>query len=132
MFRAAPAFPSILPNAVASSAVSIQLSALNPLESALPQNQIYHSANPIESTPFFQIAQFRTNSAPVTPAYTTLTKHTPRNPIRMNTSTKHQVAPPLTTLATNSYHTLYRKTCTAWSYHFPHSTPSRTSPLPTA
>src|SRR5271168_3509349 len=93
MFRAAPAFPSILPNAVASSAVSIQLSALNPLESALPQNQTSHSANPIESTPFFQIAQFRTNSAPVTPAYTTLTKCPSRNPIRMNTSTKHQAGP---------------------------------------
>src|SRR5271154_4106760 len=66
---------------------------LNPLESALPQNQISHSANPIESTPFFQIAQFRPNSAPVTPAVTTLTKSTPRNPIRMNTSTKHHLSP---------------------------------------
>src|SRR5271156_704798 len=95
------------------------LSALNPLESALPQNQISRSANPIESTPFFQIAPFRTNSAPATPASTTLTKHAPRNPIRMNTSTKHQLAPPHTTIATNSYKTLYQKMHGARSYHFP-------------
>src|SRR5271168_3085138 len=132
MFRAESTLAPTSPHAVTNSPLLLQLSALNPLESALPKNQISHFANPIESTPFFPIAQFRANSAPVTPAYTTLTKPTPRNPIRMNTYTKHQVAPPLTTLATNSYHTLYRKTCTAWSYHFPHSTPSRTSPLPTA
>src|SRR5277367_614552 len=77
--------PTTHPLIVTASFLPPQLSTLNPLESALPQNQISHSANPIESTPFFQIAQFRTNSAPVTPAYTTLTKHHPRNPIRMNT-----------------------------------------------
>src|SRR5271163_916400 len=77
-----------------------QLFTINPVESALPQNQISHLANQIESTPFFQITQFRTNSAPATPASTTLTRHAPRNPIRMNTSTKHQLAPPHTTIAT--------------------------------
>src|SRR5271156_41378 len=95
------------------------LSALNPLESALPQNQISRSANPIESTPFFQIAQLRSNSAPATPASTTLTKHAPHNPIRMNTSTKHHVAPPHTTIVTNSYKALYQKMHAARSYRFP-------------
>src|SRR5277367_2100550 len=121
MFRAESTLAQPAPHSVNSSLLPLRFSALNPLESALPQNQISHPANSIESTPFFQIAQLRTKSASVTLASTTLTKHTPRNPIRMNTSTKHQGAPPLTTLATNSYHTLYRKTCTAWSYHFPHS-----------
>jgi hypothetical protein len=79
----------------------------NPLESALPQNQISHSANPIESTPFSRIARPRTNSAPVTPASTTLTKHTPRNPIRMNTSTKHQAPPHPTPTLTNLYSMAY-------------------------
>src|SRR5271163_4891904 len=125
-----PTTAASLPHRFIISLLPLQLSTLNPLESALPQNQISHSANPTESTPFFQIAQFRTNSTPVTPADTTLTKHTPRNPIRMNTYTKHQVAPPLASIATNSYNTIYRKTRTAWSYHFPHSTPPRTSPLP--
>src|SRR5271156_2334479 len=72
-----------------------QLFTINPVESALPQNQISHLANQIESTPFFQITQFRTNSAPATPASTTLTRHPSRNSIRINTSTKHQVAPHL-------------------------------------
>src|SRR5271169_4141046 len=120
MFRAKSALTPTTPHAVTSSLLPLRLSTLNPLESALPQNQISHSANPIESTPFFQIAQFRTNSAPATPASTTLTKHAPRNPIRMNTSTKHQLAPPHTTIATNSYKTLYQKMHAARSYHCPH------------
>ena len=108
-----------------------RLSALNPVESALPQNPFHHSANPIESTPFFRIAQFRTNSASVTPAYTTLTKHPSRNPIRMNTSTEHQVAPPPAIIATDSYKTLYRKIHTTRSCHFPHANPwRRTPPFP--
>src|SRR5271163_382111 len=108
MFRAASALAVTHPDTISN----VSNSALNPLESALPQNQISRPANPIESTPFFQIAQFRTNSAPVTPAYATLTKHTPRNPIRMNTSTKHQVAPPHPTVVTNSYKMFYGKTHT--------------------
>src|SRR5271156_1778810 len=111
---------------------NISNSTLNPLESALPQNQTSPSANPIESTPFFQFAQFSTDFAPATPAFTTLTKHTPRNPIRMNTYTKHQVALPHASISTNSYNTLYRKTRTTRSCHFPRSTPSHTSPLPRA
>src|SRR5271155_3132244 len=111
-----------LPN---SSVVRPSRQALSPLESALPQNQLHHFANPIESTLFSRIAPFRTNSVPVTPAYTALTKHLPRNPIRMNTSTKHHVAPPLAPIATNSYRTLYRKPHTTWSYHFSHANPSR-------
>ena len=128
MFRASPAHGSTSSNVVPN----IYNFTLSRLESALPQNQISHPANPIESTPFFQIAPFRNNSAPVTPASTTLTKHPPRNPIRMNTSTKHRVAPPPATTATNSYKKLYKKMRTTRSYHFPHSTPSRTSPLPAA
>src|SRR5277367_4332651 len=98
-----------LPHRFIISPRPLQLSALNPVESALPQNQISHSANPIESTPFFQIAPFRTNSAPVTPASTTLTKHAPHNPIRMNTSTKHQVATPHAITVDNSSERLYRR-----------------------
>src|SRR5271168_1196472 len=114
-----PITAASLPHRFIISPLPLQLSTLTPLESALPQNPIYHSANPIESTPFFQIAPFRTNSAPVTPASTTLTKHAPRNPIRMNTSTKHHVAPPHTTIVTNSYKALYQKMHGARSYHFP-------------
>src|SRR5271170_6709452 len=115
-----PITAASLPHRFIISPLPLQLSTLTPLESALPQNQISHSANPIESTQFFQIAPFRTNSAPATPASTTLTKHAPRNPIRMNTSTKHQLAPPHTTIATNSYKTLYQKMHAARSYHCPH------------
>src|SRR5271170_4461907 len=115
-----PTTAASLPHRFFISPLPLQLSTLTPLESALPQNPIYHSANPIESTPFFQIAQFRSNSAPATPASTTLTKHAPHNPIRMNTSTKHQVAPSTTTIATNSYKTLYQKMHAARSYHCPH------------
>src|SRR5271156_2377494 len=107
MFRAESAFAQPSPHSVNSSLLPLQLPALTPLESALPQNQISRSANPIESTPFFQIAQLRTNSAPVTPASTTLTKHTPRNPIRMNTSTKHHGAPHPTSTLTGLYSTVY-------------------------
>ena len=106
--------------------------ALSPLESALPQNRISRPANPVESTPLFPIGQFRNNFATATPAFTTLTKHNLLNPIRMNTSTKHQVAPPLASIATNSYNTIYRKTRATRSCHFPPPTPPRTSPLPTA
>src|SRR5271165_388177 len=66
-------------------------SLATPLESALPQTQTSPSANPIESTLFFENLRFCTKRVLVTPASTTLTKHTPRNPIRMNTSTKHVV-----------------------------------------
>src|SRR5271156_6003123 len=90
-----------------ASPLRLQPFALSPVESALPQNQISHFANPIESTPFFRATQFRTNSAPVNPAYTTLTKHPSRNPIRMNTSTKHQGAPPHHQKLTVSYSILY-------------------------
>src|SRR5271170_6870359 len=131
MFQPAPALALTATNAVTGSILPLPLSTLDPLESALPQNQIYQPANPIESTPFFQIAQFRTNSAPVTPAYTTLTKHPSRNPIRMNTSTEHQVAPPPAIIATDSYKTLYRKIHTTRSCHFPHANPwRRTPPFP--
>src|SRR5271156_1894895 len=106
--------------------------ALSPLESALPQNRISRPANPVESTPLFPIGQFRNNFATVTPAFTTLTKHNLLNPIRMNTSTKHQVAPPLASIATNSNNTIYRKTRATRSCHFPPPTPPRTSPLPRA
>src|SRR5271168_5221452 len=114
-----PITAASLPHRFIISLLRPQLSTLNPLESALPQNQISHSANPIESAPFFQIAPFRSNSAPATPASTTLTKHTPHNPIRMNTSTKHQVALPRATIVTNSYKALYQKMHAARSYHFP-------------
>src|SRR5271165_5513494 len=71
-----------------------------PLESALPRNPTSPPANPIESTPIFQIAQISSKSAPVTLVSTTLTKRTPRNPIRMNTSTKHHGHPAFTTALT--------------------------------
>src|SRR5271168_547032 len=100
MFRAesalAPTSPHAAHNISDSTIAQLlrrRISTLNPLESALPTTQISPFANPIEPTPFFPIAPFRANSAPVTPAYTTLTKPTARNPIRMNTYTKHQVAP---------------------------------------
>src|SRR5271170_4345973 len=107
MFRAESTLAQPAPHSVNSSLLPLRFSALNPLESALPQNQISHPANPIKSTPFFQIAQLRTKSASVTLASTTLTKHTPRNPIRMNTSTKHQVAPHPTSDLTGLYPTVY-------------------------
>src|SRR5271165_373258 len=62
-----------------------------PLESALPRNPKSPPANPIESTRFFTVVHIFAKSVSVTLASTTLTKHTPRNPIRMNTSTKHVV-----------------------------------------
>src|SRR5271156_1909129 len=116
MFRAESAFAQPSPHSVNSSLLPLQLPALTPLESALPQNQISRSANPIESTPFFQIAQLRTNSAPVTPASTTLTKHTPRNPIRMNTSTKHQGAPLHASRLTILYSMCYTDTGSALAH----------------
>src|SRR5271163_1286042 len=125
MFRTEPALPPTSPHAVPK----MSNSSLKRVESALPQNKISHSANPIESTPFFPIAQFRTNSSSVTPAPATLTKHAPRNPIRMNTSTKHHLAPPHQTIATNSYEILYRKTHTAWSYHFSSTNTRRVTPI---
>src|SRR5277367_5520320 len=120
-----PITAASLPHRFIISPLPLQLSTLTPLESALPQNPIYHSANPIESTPFFQIAPFRTNSAPVTPASTTLTKHAPHNPIRMNTSTKHQVATPHAITVDNSSERLYRRIHVIRSYHFPRSKRSR-------
>src|SRR5208337_887763 len=78
-----------------------------PLESALPRNQTWPSATPIESTPFFEILQFCTKSTPVTPAFTTLTKHMPCNPIRMNTSTRHHATPALSSHLTVLYSVSY-------------------------
>jgi hypothetical protein len=95
---------------------------LSPLESALPQIKIHHSANPIESIPFFKFAQFRTKHAPVTPVSTILTDTTPCNPSRMNTSAKHQVAPNVTSPLTNYFSLTYAKHNTSRSYHFPHFT----------
>src|SRR5271155_2033386 len=136
MFRAKPALAPTSAHTISESTIAQllrrRISTLNPLEPALPQNRILHSANPIESTPFFQIAQFRTNSVPVTPAYTTLTKHTPRNPIRMNTSAKHQVAPHPEHLATNSSKTIYVKTNTTRSYHSTHNSAQISQPRATA
>jgi hypothetical protein len=128
MFRAESTLAPPAPHGSNNFLVPLPFFALNPVESALPQNQILHFANPIESIPFFQIVQFRANSAPVSPAYTTLTKPAPRNPIRMNTSTKHHVAPPHATIVTISYKRSYRKIHNAWSYHFPHAN----RPCPTA
>src|SRR5271156_1684175 len=123
MFRAesalAPTSPHAAHNISDSTIAQLlrrRISTLNPVESALPQNQISHFANPIESTPFFQIAPFRTNSAPVTPAYTTLTKHIPRNPIRMNTSAKHQGAPLLAGRLTILYSTCCTDTGSALAH----------------
>src|SRR5277367_4815962 len=116
MFRAESTLAQPAPHSVNSSLLPLRFSALNPLESALPQNQISHPANPIESTPFFQIAQLRTKSAPVTPASTTLTKHTPRNPIRMNTSTKHQGAPLHASRLTILYSMCYTDTRSALAH----------------
>src|SRR5271155_3376525 len=134
MFRAesalAPTSPHAAHNISDSTIAQLlrrRISTLNPVESALPQNRILHSANPIESTPFFQVAQFRTNSAPVTPASTTLTKHTPRNPIRMNTSTKHQGAPLHASRLTILYSMCYTETGSALAHkqrdcsHNPHA-----------
>src|SRR5271168_2065913 len=120
-----PITAASLPHRFIISPLPLQLSTLTPLESALPQNQISHSANPIESTPFFRIAPIRTNSTSVTPASTTLTKHAPRNPIRMNTSTKHQVATPHAITVANSSERLYRRIDVIRSYHFPRSKRSR-------
>src|SRR5271156_2748253 len=123
MFRAESALAPTSPHAAHNTSDSTiahllrrRISTLNPVESALPQNQICRSANPIESTPFFQIAPFRTNFAPVTPAYTTLTKLTPRNPIRMNTSTKHQGAPLQTSRLTILYSMCYTDTGSALAH----------------
>src|SRR5271165_4053787 len=65
---------------------------VTPLESALPQEQTCHFVTPIESTHFSQLPSFCAKLAPVTPASTTLTEHTPNNPIRMNTSAKRHRA----------------------------------------
>src|SRR5271165_2763311 len=69
--------------------------ALNSLESALPRNPTWHFVKPIESTRISRISPFCTKCASVTRAFATLTKHTPRNPCRMNTSTKHTGPLPL-------------------------------------
>src|SRR5271170_1722873 len=123
-----PITAASLPHRFIISPLPLPLSTLTPLESALPQNQISHSANPIESTPFLHIAPFRTNSAPVTPAFTTLTKHTPRDPFRMNTSAKHQVAPHRAHLATNSPKISYVKMNTTRSGHSTHTSAQNSQP----
>src|SRR5271165_1836628 len=78
---------------------------VTPLGSALPQTQTSLPATPIESAPFFTVVHIFAKSTPVTPASTTLTKHTPRNPIRMNTSAKHLEPPKPHCTLTNSYQT---------------------------
>src|SRR5271165_5016185 len=65
---------------------------VTPLESALPQTPTLPYATPVESTPFSGVFHLCAKCALITPAYTTLTKHTPSNPCRMNTSTKHHGA----------------------------------------
>src|SRR5271165_549662 len=98
MYAAEPTvnFPSsILPNRPISATPKILISLATPLESALPRNPTHRFVTPIESTPFFRTSPFFANCASVTPAYTTLTKHAPRNPCRMNTSTKHTGPLPL-------------------------------------
>src|SRR5271165_259477 len=89
--------------------VGILPSALNPLECALTRNRTHHLATPVESTRFFKIARSSAKSLRVTLVSTTLTKHTPRNPIRMNTSAKHQEHPSLPTPLTILYSATYAK-----------------------
>jgi hypothetical protein len=71
-----------------SQPVPINFFRANPLESALPQIAQTHFVTSIESTPIFTILPFLANFAPVTPAYTSLTKPPSANPNRMNTSEK--------------------------------------------
>src|SRR5271165_633957 len=97
------------------------ISLATPLESALPRNPTSPPTNPIESTRFFTVVHTFAKSVSVTLAFSTLTKHTPRNPIRMNTSTKNHVRPKPLYPATNSYKTIYANTSTARSYHFTHN-----------
>src|SRR5271165_3518038 len=76
------------------------VSLATPLESALPQTQTSPPATPIESTRFLTVVHIFAKSVSVTLAFTTLTKHIPHNPIRMNTSTKHHGHPAFTTALT--------------------------------
>src|SRR5271155_1892836 len=112
------------PSRIFQSAIRSNCQALNPLESALPQNQILPFANPIASTQFLQITPMHTNYTPANPAFTTLTKHTSRNPIRMNTSAKHHLAPPPACLLTPSYKISYQETNLARPDHFLLPTPT--------
>src|SRR5271165_366556 len=98
--------------------VGILPSALNPLECALTRNRTHHLATPVESTRFFKIAHSSAKSLRVTLVSTTLTKHTLRNPIRMNTSERHQEDPSLPTPLTILYSATYAKIQTRWSYYF--------------
>src|ERR1700677_2941491 len=82
----------ILPIRVTSGHPHALISLATPLESALPRNLTHHFVTPIESTRFFRISPFCTKCVSVTPAVATLTKHVPRNPIRMNTFVKHHRA----------------------------------------
>src|SRR5271166_239054 len=103
-------FPILLPHYFITSSLRLRISipALTPLESALPQNQNSCFVTSIESTQLFKISHIRTECVPVTPASTTLTKPTPRNPIRMNTSTKHQESTNTTRKLTTLYSTSYQ------------------------
>src|SRR5271165_305231 len=103
-------FPISLPRYFITSSLRLRISipALNPLESALPRTPNSCFVNPIESTRFSRISQICTKRASVTPASATLTKPTPRNPIRMNTSTKHQEATDATRKLTTLYSTSYQ------------------------
>ena len=92
--------------------------SVTPLESALPQKQTCHFITPIESTRFFQVLPFFTKPAPVSPVSTTLTKHTPRNPIRMNTSEKHPEGHKRTSHLSNLDSKSYREDDAQWSDHF--------------
>src|SRR5271165_4892139 len=92
--------------------------SVTPLESALPQKQTCHFITPIESIRFSQALPFLTKLAPVTPVSTTLTKHTPRNPIRMNTSEKHQEGSKPKSHLSDLDSTSYREHDAHWSDHF--------------
>ena len=130
MFQPAPALALTATNAVTGSILPLPLSTLNPLESALPQNQISCFANPIESTPFFQIVPIRAKFASVTPAYATFTEYAPRNPFRMNTCTKHQVATPRPNHVTNSCEAVYLEMNATWSDHSTHVAEQNSRPAP--
>src|SRR5271165_3320909 len=108
--RLRPLFLISLPHYFVTSLLRLPISipALTPLESALPQNQNSCFVTSIESTRFFGMLQICIKCASVTPAYTTLAEGTPRNPIRMNTSTKHQEATDATRKLTTLYSTSYQ------------------------
>src|SRR5271165_633035 len=89
--------------------VGILPSALNPLECALTRNRTHHLATPVESTRFFKIARSSAKSLRVSFVSITLSQHTPRNPIRINTSAKHQEHPSLPTPLTILYSATYAK-----------------------